>query len=97
VIVSALFVLSVASVDARISRDRSKIREFRSAHACPATGWAGGRCDGWQVDHIIPLCAGGPDELENLQWISYEDHKWKTFVDVRECRKLQKNASIPAS
>jgi hypothetical protein len=27
----------------------------------------------------------------NLQWIRKEDHRFKTLVDVRECRKARKN------
>nr|WP_315471728.1 HNH endonuclease signature motif containing protein [uncultured Rhodoferax sp.] len=41
------------------------------------------------MDHIIPLCAGGADSAENLQWLTREDHKAKTRIDVRECRRLK--------
>ncbi len=48
------------------------------------------------MDHILPLCAGGPDKPENMQWIRAEDHQFKTRIDVRECRKFRKNASTTA-
>lgn len=31
------------------------------------TGYPHGR-PGWVVDHKIPLCAGGPDAVTNMQW-----------------------------
>lgn len=33
-----------------------------------------------------PLCAGGVDEVSNLNWIRVEDHKRKTRQDVKACR-----------
>lgn len=84
------------SVEARIERDRAQVRAFRADHPCPATGRTRGACPGHHVDHIVPLCAGGADRPENMQWISKEDHRWKTFVDVRECRKMERAASQPA-
>lgn len=72
---------------ARIVRDKSQVARFRAEQPCPVTGRAKGACPGWQVDHIIPLCAGGQDSRANMQWITVEDHRFKTFVDVRECRR----------
>lgn len=82
--------LSPLLVEARIPRDRAEVRAFRAENPCPSTGLTRGRCDGWEVDHIIPLCAAGADKRENFQWISKEDHRFKTYVDVRECRKLKR-------
>jgi hypothetical protein len=48
------------------------------------------------VDHKGALCAGWPDTRENMQWITNEDHRFKTFIDVRECRKLRRLANTPA-
>jgi len=75
-------------------RSRAEVRLFRQLQACPATGQHTGACPGWHVDHVTPLCSGGPDRPDNMQWISVPDHRWKTFVDVRECRKLR-NAPPP--
>ena len=30
---------------------------------------------GYQVDHIIPLCAGGDDSPDNMQLLSVKEHK----------------------
>lgn len=87
----AILCLAVAFLavpaDARIPRDRAQVRAFRAEHPCPATGLKRGACSGWHVDHIIALCAGGEDHPRNMQWITKEDHRFKTLVDVRECRR----------
>lgn len=93
-----LILLALTSFDAtaRIDRDRAQVRAFRAENPCPATGRTRGACPGYHVDHITPLCAGGPDRPENMQWITREDHRFKTLVDVRECRKARgtKNPEI---
>lgn len=73
--------------EARTPRDRAQVRAFRAENPCPATGLKRGACPNFQVDHRIPLCAGGPDRPSNMQWITKEDHRFKTLVDVRECRR----------
>lgn len=86
--VAALILLALSlTAQARIPRDAAQVRAFRAEHPCPSTGLKRGACPGWDVDHVVPLCAGGADRPSNLQWLSKEDHKWKTFVDVRECRR----------
>lgn len=74
---------------AQVQRDRAQVRAFRAEHPCPATGLKRGACPGWHVDHIIALCAGGEDHPRNMQWITKEDHRFKTLVDVRECKKTR--------
>ena len=75
---------------ARIERDRAQVRAFRAENPCPATGLKRGACPGYHVDHVIALCAGGEDKPSNMQWITKEDHRFKTLVDVRECRKAHR-------
>jgi len=48
-----------------------------------------GACPGWEVDHAEPLCAGGADAIENLQWLTVEQHRLKTKIDVRRCAVLR--------
>ncbi|EER61522.1 HNH endonuclease [Acidovorax delafieldii 2AN] len=93
-----LILLALTSLDAtaRIDRDRAQVRAFRAENPYPATGRTRGACPGYHVDHITPLCAGGADRPENMQWITREDHRFKTLVDVRECRKLERAARRPA-
>ena len=57
----------VASADAGTFRCATAKAEFKRLRPCPATGQARGPCPGYVVDHIIPLCAGGPDRPDNMQ------------------------------
>ncbi len=93
---SAILLLAAIAQAQPIQRSRSEVQSFRSQEPCPATGRTSGACPGWAVDHVIPLCAGGLDRRENMQWISDEDHAFKTRIDVRECRKLARSANTPA-
>jgi len=74
---------------ARIHRDKAALLEFRRLNPCPETQSTSGKCPGWQIDHVEPLCAQGADRLENLQWLTTQEHKWKTRTDVRVCRMLR--------
>ena len=89
--------LAPYAADARIPRDRSEVRAFRTHNACPSTGLVRGACPGHHVDHVIPLCAGGADHRSNMQWITREDHRFKTLVDVRECRRQRARNHLHAS
>lgn len=89
-IAAVLLTACALSAEAAQQRDRSQVRAFRAENPCPATGLKRGACPGYHVDHITPLCAGGPDRPDNMQWITREDHRFKTLVDVRECRKAHR-------
>jgi hypothetical protein len=52
----------------RICRSQAMKRAFMRSHPCPATGLTRGACKGYVIDHIDPLCAGGADSPENMQW-----------------------------
>ena len=96
---SVLFASLLISLPAfaKIPRDKAQVRAFRSEHPCPATGLKRGACPGWHVDHIIALCAGGEDHPRNMQWITKEDHRFKTLVDVRECRRKKAHRATQTS
>lgn len=66
-------------------RDPAVRAAFMKTHPCPATGRTKGRCDGWQVDHRLPLCFYGKDAVPNLQWLTIEQHREKTRLDVKVC------------
>lgn len=82
-LLSALVAVQVSAAP----RSTAERHAFTREQPCPATGQRRGACPGWEVDHIRPLCAGGADHRSNLQWIRKEDHRFKTLVDVRECRR----------
>lgn len=68
-------------------RSRAVRAEFQRQNPCPANGQRRGPCPGYVVDHVIPLCAGGPDRLENLQWQPVLRAKEKDRQERRQCRQ----------
>lgn len=68
------------------NRNPETPRAFQRAVPCPATGLTQGACPGWERDHVRPLCAGGPDTVANMQWLTKEQHAAKTRQDVARCR-----------
>lgn len=48
---------------------------------------------GHQVDHIVPLCTGGADHVDNLQWLTLQQHRDKTRFDVFLCGRQRRNAA----
>lgn len=83
-VAAALLCLTVTQLDAA-PRSRALLREFQRLNPCPSTGERRGACPGWQIDHQQPLCAGGPDAIANLQWLTLSDHAAKTRKDVAAC------------
>lgn len=53
----------------KTERNSKVIAAFKRIHACPATGLHTGTCPDWQIDHVIPIDAGGCDMVSNLQWL----------------------------
>ena len=45
---------------------------------------------------LANLAGVSQSTIGNMAWLSVEDHRFKTFTDVRECRKLRKLANTPA-
>ena len=72
------------------SRNPEVPAAFQRLHPCPATGLTRGACPGYQRDHIIPLCAFGPDHPENMQWLTVQQHTLKTKEDVANCTKIRR-------
>jgi hypothetical protein len=64
-------------------RSREVTREFQREHPCPSTGKQTGACPGYVKDHVVALCAGGPDVVSNLQWQTTAEGKAK---DQWECK-----------
>lgn len=87
-LITVIFVLPMSAE----ARDRTQRAEFFRHHPCPTTGKAHGACPGWVVDHIVPLCAGGADAPENMQWQDLAASKMKDKEEWRTCRRLKKQA-----
>ncbi len=71
------------------SRSRAARAAFTRAHPCPASHQVRGPCPGYVVDHILPLCAGGDDRPENMQWQTRADGLQKDRHEWRLCRLLK--------
>ena len=80
---------TAADVDAHTKGPRSQTQRdaFTRLHPCPITGKALGACPGYVVDHIKPLCAGGADRPDNMQWLTRAEAKAKDRVAIKNCRK----------
>ena len=76
-----------AGTDARPSRSYAAKAEFKRANPCPTTKKKRGPCPGWEIDHVVPLKCGGPDQPANMQWLTVTDHKEKTRREARLCPK----------
>lgn len=74
---------------APIKRNLAARRAFQRANPCPENGKARGACPGWVVDHIEPLCAGGADTPENMQWQRREDSHRKDAQERRHCAAIR--------
>lgn len=84
-----LAIAVVCFVQTAFSRDRDPHQRaaFVKAHPCPPTGNVKGRCPGYVVDHIEPLCAGGPDHPSNMQWQTVAEAKKKDRLERQQCSK----------
>lgn len=67
-------------------RSQKAHAEFQRQQLCPSTGQRRGACPGYLVDHVIPLCAGGPDTPANMQWLTAYAAKVKDRAEVAQCR-----------
>jgi hypothetical protein len=81
--------LGVGVAEARIPRSSSAVAAFKRANPCPLNGAKRGACPGYEVDHVEPLCIGGPDTPENMQWLTHLEHRQKTRRDVLRCRRAK--------
>jgi hypothetical protein len=73
-----------------IKRSTSAKRAFQKATPCPATDEPRGACPGYVIDHVVPLCAGGPDTPANMQWQTITEAREKDKDEVAKCRALRK-------
>ena len=79
-----LFACMCASTQPSPARSKQARAEFQRATPCPVTSKARGPCPGYVVDHIVPLCRGGPDTAANMQWQTVAEGRAK---DKMECKR----------
>jgi hypothetical protein len=90
-LVFAIALLICMPGHAAIKRSNAARHAFVKMHACPSTGQYRLPCHGYVIDHIKPLCAGGPDKPSNMQWQNLADSRKKDKTEWRECRLLRAN------
>lgn len=76
--------------EAKTVRSSSAKAEFKRLQPCPSTGRPRGACPGYIIDHVVPLCAGGPDAPGNMQWQTVEAAKVKDRDERRKCRAFRR-------
>lgn len=88
-VAGSIFATVIASgpAEARPYRSPQARAEFVRATPCPSTGKPRGACPGWEVDHVEPLKCGGADAPANMQWLTVEQHRAKTKMESKLCRK----------
>jgi hypothetical protein len=74
-IMASMASMWATSAFARIPRSHAAVAEFKRNNPCQVNGARRGSCPGWQVDHVIALCSGGPDQPSNMQWLSQSDQR----------------------
>lgn len=67
------------------ARDPAQVVAFRKTHPCPSTGKTAGACPQYVVDHKYPLCAGGQDAPENMQWQAKDQSLAKDRIERELC------------
>lgn len=82
-LLTTLLITASPSTEARSAK---AVRSFKYHNPCPSTDKRQGACPGWEVDHIKPLCLGGEDKPDNMQWLTVAQHRAKTRQDLRTCR-----------
>ena len=75
---------------AKTPRSTAELLAFKRANPCPATGERRGKCPGYVIDHVVPLCAGGADAVVNMQWQEYRESLVKDADERRLCRSLSR-------
>ena len=85
-LIAATVAALALDVGAAATRSRAARAEFHRSTPCPATGKSRGACPGYVVDHIVPLCAGGADSPDNMQWQTVHEAKLKDRDELALCR-----------
>lgn len=87
-LVLVLVALVLVAPLAADTRHPGVARAFRAL-----TGYPMGR-PGMVVDHKIPLCAGGPDTVDNLQWQKVAESYNKDTYERALCRELARQGYV---
>lgn len=80
--------LACGLVAQTLARDPTVVNQFKrqTGHA---KGWPG-----HVVDHIIPLCAGGPDTVGNMEWQTVARSYQKDVFERQLCAAMSRQGLI---
>lgn len=70
---------------AETHRSSTAIAHFKKERPCPATDKHTGPCQGYVIDHIVPLACNGKDDPINMQWQSVKEGKAKDRWERKDC------------
>lgn len=87
--VSILLLALLCSLAQASERSSAQTRAFQRLNPCPSTGERRGKCPGYVIDHVCPLCAGCSDTPDNMQWQTVADAKVKDREEWKLCRRLR--------
>jgi predicted TIM-barrel enzyme len=85
VLVGVVVVGTAASIT---HRSRTAVEQFKRQ-----SGYPHGRV-GYVVDHVVPLCAGGPDTPENMQWQELDASKAKDRFEDALCAAMKREGLV---
>src|SRR5438128_2473392 len=66
-------------------RSQTEKRHFAKEHPCPVTQLPQPSCPHHVIDHIVPICAGGADKADNMQWQTLELSRVKDRIERGFC------------
>jgi hypothetical protein len=89
IVAAVVIVLTPLAAHAGARRSASVGRQFEREHPCPSTGLTYGACPGYVKDHLMPLCAGGADAVENLAWEEVAESRAKDVEEDRLCQLMR--------
>lgn len=89
-------ICTATTLEAKQPRSQSTRQSFVRTAPCPATGLPKMPCPGYIIDHVVPLCAGGKDQPDNMQWQTVEAAKLKDRVERRMCNPKDRKIDFPS-
>ena len=90
----ALVLIGAAVTSAAAPRRRAAMAEFQRQNPCPVTNSARGRCPGFVIDYVVPLCAGGTDVPANMQWQAVLEARAKDRAELAQCRARRSERNL---
>ncbi len=95
-VIVACSLLFTSPAGVRFYRSHATKAAFARMNPCPVTGLSIPSCPGYVIDYVVPLCAGGSDTPENMQWQKYKASFVKDSEERGRCRRLRESVEPPS-